>query len=71
MEFEITFTPRGKDGQPIGPTQTHVCDIPQPKEPLEARSLALITTYCLEGCRTDRKTVELPFKLLGDNFERE
>jgi hypothetical protein len=70
MEFEITFTPRGKDGQPIGPTQRHVCDIPQPREPLEAKGLDLITTYYLEGCRTDRTTVALPFELLGNNFER-
>jgi hypothetical protein len=57
MKFKLTLTPLGDDGQPIGPTQTHVCDIPQPRERLEAKGLALITTYCLEGCRTDRKTV--------------
>ncbi len=71
MDFEITFTPRGPDGKPSGPTQTHICNIPEPTEPLEARGLKLVTTYCLEGCRTQQKTVELPFELLGDNFERE
>jgi hypothetical protein len=71
MKFKLTLTPLGDDGQKNGPTQEHICDIPQPGEPLEARGLKLVTTYCLEGCRTQQETVELPFKLLGDNFERE
>jgi hypothetical protein len=70
MKFKLTLTPLGDDGQENGPTQTHVCDIPQPREPLEAKGLELVTTYCLEGCRTDRTTVALPFELLGNNFER-
>jgi hypothetical protein len=71
MKFKLTLTPLGDDGQENGPTQNHVCDIPQPGEPLESRSLALSITFDLEGCRTNRHSIPLPFGLLGTSFETE